>query len=524
MPVRSSQPRGRARRLRRVTAHLAAGLVLSVLAPACATAGLGGSVVPSFPTPENVGDIKTATITIKNNSTTPNNAENVIVSGIVFTPSCAASDGFTCTTPDPGVFQFASIVGKTGTSCQGVTFTAINADPGTGAIELSPTKPFVLGPADGSGTPPYFSRTCVIQLNYQVLRAPVDSTPPVPPLTTDGLAHGTLLGATTGNAGAAAGVSTATITAPEVTITKSPKGLKIDAGELASFSIVIDNSAGTGDATSVQLNDPLPNVAGLDWQLAPPVSGCAVSGSNPQVLGCTALQVPAGQATTLTVSARTTAQACTVMTNTATITALNTFALQSPLSDNGSITCGVPQVDLVITKNDGKTAVLAHGTTAYTVTVSNSGPSEVTGAVVTDPASAGLALGSWSCAVSAPGSGGTVTTACGAASGSGPLSTTANLKVGGSVTYTIAATVTATTGSVSNAASVAPPAGTTNTGTGCTAGTPGNPRSFNAGVCTAGDIDTVTPVADLVITRNGHADPAPRPGAWGWQRVATAPR
>ena len=55
---------------------------------------------------------------------------------------------------------------------------------------------------------------------------------------------------------------------------------------------------------------------------------------------------------------------------------------------------------------------------------------------------------------------GSVTTACGAPSGTGPLNTTATLRNGGVVTYTITATVTATTGSITNAATVTPPTGT----------------------------------------------------------------
>jgi hypothetical protein len=73
-----------------------------------AVAGIGGSVVPSFPTPIHVGDLKTAAIRITNRATGTNAAENMIVSGIFITPSCAAvaGTGVSCATPDLGVFQF----------------------------------------------------------------------------------------------------------------------------------------------------------------------------------------------------------------------------------------------------------------------------------------------------------------------------------------------------------------------------------------------------------------------------------
>ena len=119
---------------------------------------------------------------------------------------------------------------------------------------------------------------------------------------------------------------------------------------------------------------------------------------------------------------------------------------------------------------------------------------------MTDPAPTGLTIGSWTCAVTSPGTGGIVTTACGAASGSGPLNTTANLKVGGVVTYTIAATVTAATGTVTNTATVTPPPGISNNGTSCvTSG--GITRSLNGQTCSSSDTDTVNPTADLFISK-----------------------
>ena len=67
------------------------------------------------------------------------------------------------------------------------------------------------------------------------------------------------------------------------------------------------------------------------------------------------------------------------------------------------------------------------------------------------------------------------------------------------VTFTVTATVTATSGTVKNLASVTPPAGATNPGTSCTTVGDPNSRDFAANVCTAGDLDNVTPQTDLLI-------------------------
>ncbi len=71
----------------------------------------------------------------------------------------------------------------------------------------------------------------------------------------------------------------------------------------------------------------------------------------------------------------------------------------------------------------------------------------------------------------------------------------------GVITYTlIVATVTATSGSVTNTASVTPPAGTTNSGISCIS-SGGITRNFAAPTCSSSDTDTVMAVSDLVIAK-----------------------
>ncbi len=138
-----------------------------------------------------------------------------------------------------------------------------------------------------------------------------------------------------------------------------------------------------------------------------------------------------------------------------------------------------------ITKTDGvATAVPGQGIT-YTITVTNNGPSNVTGATVSDTFPASLTNVSWTCS---GGGGGTCT-----ATGTGNISDTVNIPVGGTVTYTVTATVSASaTGTLSNTATVTAPGGTTDP-------TPGNNS--------ATDTDTLTPSADLSITKSDSPDP-----------------
>lgn len=139
--------------------------------------------------------------------------------------------------------------------------------------------------------------------------------------------------------------------------------------------------------------------------------------------------------------------------------------------------------DLSITKTDGAVTATAGAAVVYTIVVSNAGPAAVADATVTDTFPATLTA-SWTCAgTSGAGS------SC-AASGTGNISdSTVDLPSGGSVTYTVTATLSSNaTGTLVNTATVAPPAGVTDP-------TPANN--------TATDTDTVAVSADLSVTKTG---------------------
>ena len=123
------------------------------------------------------------------------------------------------------------------------------------------------------------------------------------------------------------------------------------------------------------------------------------------------------------------------------------------------------------------TTATAGGSVTYTITASNAGPSNATGATVADTFPASLTC-TWTCV----GAGGGTCTA----SGSGNINGTVNLPSGGSVTYTASCTISAAaTGTLSNTATVTAPAGVTDP-------TPGNNS--------ATDSDTIQAAAGAVVT------------------------
>ncbi|WP_449447407.1 DUF7507 domain-containing protein [Thermomonas brevis] len=131
-----------------------------------------------------------------------------------------------------------------------------------------------------------------------------------------------------------------------------------------------------------------------------------------------------------------------------------------PLVKTIILPAATPTVDLGITVNNGGIASYAvGGAVAYTVTVTNNGPIDITGAVITQTLTGITGTASWTCAP-APGSAAT----CGAASGSGAISTTGNLPIGQALAYSVSGiTATAAGTPVVTVVNVTPPGGTSDT-------------------------------------------------------------
>jgi uncharacterized repeat protein (TIGR01451 family) len=145
--------------------------------------------------------------------------------------------------------------------------------------------------------------------------------------------------------------------------------------------------------------------------------------------------------------------------------------------DDVSVTaCRAVSADLSITKSDGVTTAVPGGSVTYTITASNAGPDPVSGATVADTFPA-ICTASWTCV----GAGGGTCTA----SGSGDINDSVDLPAGGSVTYTATCAISAAaSGMLINTATVA--------------STVTDPNAANNA---ATDTDTLTPQADLAITK-----------------------
>ncbi|MBI1761244.1 MAG: DUF11 domain-containing protein, partial [Acidobacteria bacterium] len=277
----------------------------------------------------------------------------------------------------------------------------------------------------------------------------------------------------------------------DLSVTKTDGVTSVNAGGTTTYTLVISN-AGPSAVTDAALTDPavtnltvtVVNCSGGTGGATCPASGVTVANLQGSGIG---VNLPAGSSLTFTVIAAVAGSATGSITNTATITLPSGTIDPTPGNNTASDTDTVtPVADLSVTKTDGVTSVNAGGTTTYTLTIQNSGPSAVTSALLTDPAVTSLTVTSVNCT---GGTGGATCPASGVTvanlQGSG---ISVNLPSGGTLTFTVAATIAGSaTDSLTNTATITPPSGTTDP-------TPGNN--------TASDTDTITPVADLSITKS----------------------
>jgi uncharacterized repeat protein (TIGR01451 family) len=262
----------------------------------------------------------------------------------------------------------------------------------------------------------------------------------------------------------------------DLAITKTDSVTSVVPGASDIYTIVVANN-GPSTVSSVTLTDTIPAVL-LNPSFSPSTGAYdVVSGE------WSGLSLAPGGSVSMTLTGTIDPNATGSLTNTAMVAApagtIDTDPTNNTATDTDTLT---PQADLSITKTDGVLAVVPGTSDTYTIVVSNTGPSAVTGATVSDPLPAGVIAANWAFAGSS--GGGSVS---GDTSGSGALATTVDLPVNASVTFTFTVQISpSATGTFLNVATVAPPAGVTD-----------NDPIDNS----VTDTDTLTPQADLVITK-----------------------
>ncbi len=292
-------------------------------------------------------------------------------------------------------------------------------------------------------------------------------------LTTTDLSN---FGAQPGNPGVVHTVAGGVACIADLAISKTDGSATFTPGGSITYTIGVTNN-GPSNVVGATISDTLPaTISGATWTcIASPGASCSASGSgniNDTV------NIPLAGTLAYTLTGLVSASATGSLVNTATVAVPPGYT--DPVTNNNTATdVDTFQVaDLAITKTDGSATYTPGGGITYTITVTNSGPSDVTGATVADTVPTAISGVTWTCAAT-PGA------SC-AASGSGNINDTVNIPFGGALTYTLSGTVSASaTGALSNTATVTAPLDTTDS---------------NLGNNTATDSDTSL-VADLLVTK-----------------------
>jgi uncharacterized repeat protein (TIGR01451 family) len=224
--------------------------------------------------------------------------------------------------------------------------------------------------------------------------------------------------------------STTAVGITNLGITKTDSPDPVSSGGTLTYTVVVTNS-GPDASTGATITDALP--AGVTFSSASP--GCVNSSGT---VTCTVGALANGGSQSFTITTTVTASSGT-LSNTATIVANESDPV--PANNSSTATTSVGVTNLGITKTDSPDPVSSGGTLTYTVVATNGGPDVSTGSTITDVLPAGVTFSSAS-----PGcvnSSGTVTCTVGA------------LANGGSQSFTITTTVTASSGTLSNTATIA---------------------------------------------------------------------
>jgi uncharacterized repeat protein (TIGR01451 family) len=244
------------------------------------------------------------------------------------------------------------------------------------------------------------------------------------------------------------------IPAIDLQITKNDGVTAYNPGGTLTYTVTVTNNS-TFNLTGITVSDPKPlQIADWIWCISPPCPAPIITDFT------STINLAAGTSMSYTVTANISGVGAGDLTNTATVSA-PAGLVDVLLANNTATDIDIPaiNVDLQIIKDDGILTYIPGGIVNYTVIVTNNSAIALNGVTVTDniPPLIDPLTWTWTCTPN-PGP-------LGAACTPGPSNTSindtaVNLPAGGSVTYSITATVVgAATGELRNTATVSPPAG-----------------------------------------------------------------
>ncbi len=251
----------------------------------------------------------------------------------------------------------------------------------------------------------------------------------------------------------------------DLQITNSENATSYAAGTNVTYTIVASN-AGPGNVTGASIADTFPaTLTGVAYTVTTTggASDTTHASGGTGNLG-ESVNLPSGSTITYVVTGSLpSSTAAGSLSDTATITAPGGVTDPNTANNTATASATITNVaDLAVTNTSSPATVNAGGAVSYTVVVNNTGPSNVTGATVTDTFPGTLTGITYT--VTANGGAADTTHP---ASGSGNLAETVNLPSGGSLTYVVSGTVNAgaASGTLTTTASVTAPSGSSDPNT-----------------------------------------------------------
>ncbi len=266
----------------------------------------------------------------------------------------------------------------------------------------------------------------------------------------------------------------------DLSISKSSSPKAYVAGSSLTYTIIVTNN-GPSVVTGATVADILPAaLSSFSWTCTTAGSGASCGTAGPVTGNISSLvDLPVGTQAVFTVSGTVPPGTTGTINNTATVSAPSGIVDTIPGNNTATDSNGAgTSADLAIRKTSSPKPYVAGSALTYTITVSNNGPSSVTGATVADSIPSTITGVTWTSSIT-----GTASVTSGATGSGNNLAATLNIGSNGSdsVIFTVTGTVPAdTTSGISNTATVTPPTGTTDQVPGNNTATDNNPTGSQA--------------------------------------------
>jgi uncharacterized repeat protein (TIGR01451 family) len=215
-------------------------------------------------------------------------------------------------------------------------------------------------------------------------------------------------------------------------VTKTDGRLTYTPGEIIEYVIVVANRSGSDITNSFSIEDTAPPRTSVYYWTCTDSNG-NVCGDGFDDIDQAYTGLANNTALFIVLQLQVDADRTGLLTNTVTLTGDAVTAGDFNVTSFSDTDARTVFSDLAVTKDDGQDTYLPGGSTTYTITVTNNGPSYSTNVNITDTAPDGTTIGNWSCSPAV---------LCPNASGTGDIDETVPIMIPGqTLTYTVPLTI-----------------------------------------------------------------------------------